>query len=865
MFAWSNKIQILSFAAAKQLLCGVFLLGSTVAHGATLYVDPAGADGSPGSSTLPWQTIQHAAESVVPGDTVIVRAGVYVESVLVSVSGTPASPILFQAEPGAVLECPNPAASLSAFAVATGVGHVEIDGFEARGGYHETILLRDDTHDIVLRNLDLHHNRAGIWVAGSNNVEIDGCSLHENTVHGLRVLADSNGVVVRNTISSGHDDGLGCDGNADGFVVEETASNVTFESCIAESNGEDGFDIQGDAVTLARCVSRDNTCTGVKMSQNGRIENALIVGNTAGVLTTSLFALPTTIEILNSTIADNDNQQIHAQSAPDPNGVPMEYSLLVRNVIARGPGKAIEAERGVLLTSDHNLLFRDSTAERVIVLHTETGQEFYSGQQINEGVWQVASGQGAGTWAMLPDFVDTVDYRVDATSAAREGGDAMSAPTDDLVGAMRPLGLANDIGAYEETGVVVNRRPWPEPGPDRWGVAGDPITFNSYGTADPDGDPLAYAWDFGDGTEVGTDVNPTHTYAVAGVFPLTLTVSDGELERSRAAVVEISPAPTATPTSTPTVTPTPTDTPTITPTPTMTPTPTPKLDHDAVLYSVRALKVKVSAAKPFVTKKVSLKVRNANDRAFGGVHDFPVRLTVDDGDCPAGTVSAADFERSVAGAQDTSSVRAGGTESASLEVFVDASRFTTVNHKVAARCTFRVTATVEVAGNVDPTPANNVALVELNVFDRDDVPVVTVGESYVESVKPLGVKIRDGDASASQVVKFRVGNGDIVPVWADPGHAITVVADDGTCPPGTLGTPDFSDEAGIQNPIVVRGGRREKGTVEVSLDAAAVHSPSRKSPARCVAYLSVVGTGSEGDTTNDRAEVVIEIADYNDF
>ena len=851
-------------ALALALAAGACLVASAAAA-ATYHVDPSGDDAGAGSAASPWRTVQHAADSVVPGDTVVVHPGVYVESVLIATSGTAGAPVVFRGEPGAILECPDPEASLSAFAVASGVGHVVVEGFTARGGYHETILLRADAHDIVLRDLDLHENRTGIWVAGAHDVVVEGCSIRDNTVHGLRVLGDSTGVLVRDTVSRGHDDGIGCDGNADGFIVEETASDVTFEGCVAELNGEDGFDVQGDAVTLARSVSRGNGCAGMKLSQDARVENALLVGNSVGILTTSLFAAPTSIEIVNATIADNDGQQIHLQSAPDPNGVPAPYSVLVRNVIARGAGKAIEAERGVQLTADHNLFFRDSTAERLIVLHTDEGQELFSGQQVNEGVWHAVSGQGAGTWAMLPDFVDSVAYRVAAGSAAGDGGSSTHAPTDDLDTAERPQGDATDVGAYESTGAAGNRRPWADAGPDRWGIAGVPLTFYSYGSADPDGDPLTYSWDFGDGSAPSAAVDATHSYAAAGEYALTLTVSDGELDRARAALVQISPAAPSTATAPPTMTPPPTPTPTTAPARRDRPTPTPKLDHDAVLYSVRALKVKVTEARPVVVKKVRLKVRNANPRSPDGDNDFVVRLTAEDGDCPAGLVGAADFDRKAAGGQATESVRAGSTASAALEIVVDASRFTTVNHKVPARCTFEVRASVEAAGNVDPTPENNVTRVEINVFDNGDERVETDGESYVDSLGPLGLKIRAGDAEATKVVKFRVGNGDVIPVWAVPGHAITAVVDDGTCPPGTLGPPDFEREEGVQNPIVVRGGRREKGTIEVRMPAAQVHSPSRKSPARCTAYVSVVGEGVEGDTSNDRAQLVIETADYNDF
>jgi cytochrome c len=59
------------------------------------------------------------------------------------------------------------------------------------------------------------------------------------------------------------------------------------------------------------------------------------------------------------------------------------------------------------------------------------------------------------------------------------------------------------------------------------GTAPLTVRFSSEGSHDPDGEPLAYAWDFdGNGTVDSTEANPTHVYTQTGNYTARLTVSD---------------------------------------------------------------------------------------------------------------------------------------------------------------------------------------------------------------------------------------------------------------------------------------------------------------------------------------------------
>lgn len=94
-----------SLLAALLVTCGVAIPSPTSA--ATWYVAPGGDNGSAGSAAAPWETLQHAADMVAAGDTVMVAAGDYVGFDL-RTSGTAGAWIRFLASPGARIVTRNP-------------------------------------------------------------------------------------------------------------------------------------------------------------------------------------------------------------------------------------------------------------------------------------------------------------------------------------------------------------------------------------------------------------------------------------------------------------------------------------------------------------------------------------------------------------------------------------------------------------------------------------------------------------------------------------------------------------------------------------------------------------------------------------
>jgi len=74
----------------------VLLLGVGTPRAAVYHVAPAGDDAAAGTEQAPWRTLQTAAAKVVPGDMVLMHAGLYPPGASLSRSGNAGQPIVFK-------------------------------------------------------------------------------------------------------------------------------------------------------------------------------------------------------------------------------------------------------------------------------------------------------------------------------------------------------------------------------------------------------------------------------------------------------------------------------------------------------------------------------------------------------------------------------------------------------------------------------------------------------------------------------------------------------------------------------------------------------------------------------------------------
>jgi len=264
-----------------------------------------------------------------------------------------------------------------------------------------------------------------------------------------------------------------------------------------------------------------------------------------------------------------------------------------------------------------------------------------------------------------------------------------------------------------------------------------------------------------------------------------------------------------------------------------------------------------------VTKQVKVKVTNADIGPPAEQPGHVIMLTASEGDCPAGTVVGLPQFAGTAGAQNTVQVAGGKSRVATVTLNVSSSAFTSFNRRAPKRCTLTLSANAVVVGNSDPSPSNNVVTLELSVIDGNDPDGTKVHETTISSIRPMKVHLAKGEASLLQLAATTVGNADVLDI---AGHAVTVVANDGDCPPGTVGVPDFdSATAGSQNVVAVPAASTRTGHLPVTINASAFATRNIKSPARCTAYLVASGPTGDSEGSNNLTRLVIDVYDRNDF
>ncbi len=476
--------------------------------GTTYYVsqEAHASDANPGTLAQPWATLQHSADTMVAGDTVLVRAGVYTAGAQISTSGSAADGMItYKNFPGETPIIDGSALTVppadNGLFMLENVSYVRIEGFELRN-YRATnagrtavgIYVSGAGTQLQIVGNHIHH----ISSESSNNSDA-----HAIAVYGTEAPDSINNLLISdNTI---HDlelyysEALVLNGNVEQFEISRNtihdADNIAIDLIGFEQTSSDPYDQARDGVvqdnvvynidTLQNTAYLERSAAGIYVDGGTRIriERNLVYSANLGIELASEHANRATsyITVANNVLHHNhlaglamggydelrgstthtnifNNTFYHNDTDAEGNGeIWIQYDTsdiaIKNNIIWAGAGSYLLTNyynKTMTYTLDHNLYFTDTVGEEANWVFMNTD---YQGLT----AWQSATGFDSNSQFADPQFVTSneFDWHLQPQSPAVDMGDSsVDSGLTDIDGQPRIFNSVIDIGADEVNGVL---------------------------------------------------------------------------------------------------------------------------------------------------------------------------------------------------------------------------------------------------------------------------------------------------------------------------------------------------------------------------------------------------------------------------
>ncbi len=438
-------------------------ISAAAAPARVFYVAPSGADENPGTAEAPWATLQHAADTLLPGESVLVRGGTYHENVVLHHGGAPGQPITFAVYPGEVVVLDGGGTLSSAFETDYSdpdprVSDIAISGFQIEGFTSFGIVGWSSNDRWLLMDLFIRGNGGeGIRLSNSDGTLVENVRLENNEggfdctpiLPGLDSDPGCTHLHLADVVAQ--DNGTQGDTGTDAFAVERGA-DILVERCTASGGPGDGFDFKSDRTTLMGVIAH-NTRNNIKLwGSETVLVNALAYDAHADA--NLVLAAGGSYTISNVTIANMSGTAylvvVGDPSASGPTPVSIHNSIFYNDNPANEGTLVWFGPEVVAPDLGHNLYFNPYRPDALLCADYAP----FAGQCFGADELNARSGPDASSLVADPLFVDAAgkDFRLGAGSPARDAGTSplgLALPSGDVFGNPRVSGGGIDLGAIE--------------------------------------------------------------------------------------------------------------------------------------------------------------------------------------------------------------------------------------------------------------------------------------------------------------------------------------------------------------------------------------------------------------------------------
>ena len=434
----------------KTIILIILFLISFTSRANTYYVSTSGNDANPGTEAQPWATIQKAANTVVAGDTVLIKSGTYNERIILQNSGSSDNNIVFSNYEN---------------------DEVIIDGTGISwGGSWNGLFDISDKSYIQIRGLKvMNADYGGFWIENSANIIIENCYTYNTYSSGIGVWSSSYITLKNNEIE------LACnDGEQECITIAKSNNCEIYENNVHHNgqgtNGGEGIDIkQGshDINVFKNRVHHLNERIGIYAdawdthTYNINIYQNTVhdCGNNGMVVQSEMGGTIEYVSFYNNIVYRNkwDGIAVGSVTASDTvSSTPVQNIQIINNSLYKNGAILNGWGFGILINNPdaknitvRNNICSENSAQIAI-------QQIDSGGIVDHNLCygnNEASGALFGKDSVIgnPLFADTSngDFHLLSNSPAIDVGSSIDAPDVDFDNNNRPYGSAYDIGAYE--------------------------------------------------------------------------------------------------------------------------------------------------------------------------------------------------------------------------------------------------------------------------------------------------------------------------------------------------------------------------------------------------------------------------------